>query len=117
MLRIHFHNVEKTDLDTKVAARRDSEVDWRHSRPRRSDLVSEIVLAEDPDGVIARWKPSVCKIAEATSADLDGPIWDVLGAIEDMPAPDDYQAMDDLIRRELQCRSGHHRPGPASPWG
>ena len=59
------------------------------------------MFSDDPDGVIARWKPSVGKIAEATSADLDGSIWNVLGAIEDMPAPDDYQAMDDLIRESF----------------
>lgn len=93
MLRIHLHNIEKNDLDTKP--HRAAILKETGGIPTETiNLVSAIVQADAPEEVIAGWKAALRNVAEIT-AGLVGP---VLAAVDEVRKRDDYQAMDELIR-------------------
>lgn len=95
MLRIHLHNIEKTDLDSK--ARRAAILKATGGIPTETiQLVREVSRTEDPEGVIARWKPSLRILAEIAG----GQIGCALAVIDEAKRREDYQAMDELILGE-----------------
>lgn len=61
-------------------------------------LVREARFADDRDAPIARWKPVFDKVTAATAGAADDRFWKVFLLVESDPKPEDYLAMNDLIR-------------------
>jgi hypothetical protein len=100
MLRVHLHNIEKDGTDLDTLGRRDAILRATGGIPTEVvGLVRAIASAEDPDAVIADWRPSPRGLPDIATSTIGR----VMELIDDDTRGDDYATLDLLIQENVGC--------------